>query len=62
MIYTDKKLYAELLQILKSCMNEIHCPVCGNDLRPKYHCEGCEIDHTGSECHRDGKHKENCLL
>jgi hypothetical protein len=40
----------------------VYCPYCGNDLRKRYDCEFCEIDHMGKDCFRDGKHEEGCLL
>lgn len=62
MIYYDKTLYKELFELLKKISNEAECPFCGNDLRERYDCEGCYIDHLGGECFREGKHEDNCLL
>jgi hypothetical protein len=62
MIYKDTKLYIELLELLKVCSENIICPFCGNDLRKRYDCKMCEIDHMSQDCLREGKHVENCLL
>ena len=62
MLYEDNQLYKELLELLKACSKETICPYCGNDLRKRYDCLFCEIDHMGKECLREGKHRDDCLL
>lgn len=56
------KVSKKILDLLKMCADASHCPVCENDLRPRYHCTTCEIDHMGKKCFRDGKHADDCLL
>lgn len=39
----------------------VDCPWCGNDLRKKYTCKSCEIDHMGGGCFHDGEHEKDCM-
>lgn len=48
-------------KIVDAAEGEVYCPFCGKDLRTRYDCKSCDIDHRG-ECLRDGKHADDCLV
>ena len=53
----------EILRIIANALNDAsYCPFCGKDIRPKFDCKNCEMDHLGKSCYRDGAHTEDCIV